>query len=147
MNFVGDRSMRNYIRHPSDIPIEFETIESVGADSEQLNNISEGGLSFNSSRPLHIDSILRIHFPFGSCGHDMRARVKWCKNINEHFEIGVQFLDEDDLFRLRMVEQVCHIEHYKRKVKRLEGRDLSGKDAAMEWIELFAGDFPQTVNK
>ena len=71
--------MRNYIRHPSDIPIEFEALESVGTGSEQLNNISHGGLSFNSSRSFTKGTILRIHFPFGSCGGDMRARVKWCK--------------------------------------------------------------------
>lgn len=139
--------MRNYIRHPSDIPIEFETVESLGTDSDLLKNISHGGLSFNSQRPLAKDSIVRIHFPFGNCGGDMRARVKWCKHADDHYEIGVQFLDAEDVFRIRMVEQVCHIEHYKRKVKRLEGREITGKQAAMEWIELFASDFPQSIEE
>jgi hypothetical protein len=42
-----------------------------------------------------------------------------------------------------MVEQVCHIEHYKNEVKRREGREISGEQAANEWIAKFAGNFPK----
>ena len=42
-----------------------------------------------------------------------------------------------------MVEQICYIEHYKREVLKNEGRILSGKDAALEWVKKNAADFPK----
>jgi phage tail tape-measure protein len=41
-----------------------------------------------------------------------------------------------------MVEQLCYIEQYKQMVKTLEDRNISGEEAAMEWIEKYAGEFP-----
>ena len=41
-----------------------------------------------------------------------------------------------------MVEQICHIEHYRIKVKENDGRDLNIEEAAQEWIEKYARDFP-----
>jgi len=58
------------------------------------------------------------------------------------FEIGIQFLDENDSFRVRMVEQICHIEQYKQEVFDKDGRQLSGEQAAVEWIQKYATDFP-----
>jgi hypothetical protein len=45
-----------------------------------------------------------------------------------------------------LVEQVCHIEQYKKEVFLKEGRLLSGDEAAAEWIEKFANQFPQNPN-
>ena len=41
-----------------------------------------------------------------------------------------------------MVEQICHIEHYKSEVLAREGRHLDGEQAAREWIQKFAHGFP-----
>ena len=41
-----------------------------------------------------------------------------------------------------MIEQVCYIENYRRKVKEEQGRELDSKQAAMEWIARNASDFP-----
>jgi hypothetical protein len=43
---------------------------------------------------------------------------------------------------VRMIEQLCYIDHYKQSVELNEGRTLTGEEAAMEWIEKFAGKFP-----
>jgi hypothetical protein len=59
------------------------------------------------------------------------------------YELGVTFLDAEDAFRARMVEQLCHIEDYRRSVMRTQGRELSLDEAATEWIEKFAEDFPE----
>ena len=61
----------------------------------------------------------------------------------DDFELGVEFLNADDAFRARMVEQVCYIENYKLTVFREEGRRLSLEEAAREWISKFASDFPE----
>ena len=41
-----------------------------------------------------------------------------------------------------MIEQICHIEHYRAEVEGKEGRELSSQEAAKEWISSYAGDFP-----
>ena len=56
--------------------------------------------------------------------------------------MGVSFVDPDDAFRTRMVEQICHIEHYKKEILEKEGRELTGEEAALEWIKRYAGRFP-----
>ena len=68
--------------------------------------------------------------------------MTWCRRHNEHYLIGVEFLDAQDDYRARMVEQICHIEHYKKEVLEREGRLLSGEQAAHEWIHKYAQDFP-----
>ena len=73
------------------------------------------------------------------------ARVAWCRKDNEHYEIGIEFLDRDEATSARIVEQVCHIEHYKQEVRESEGRDLSSEEAAREWIKRFAASFPKVI--
>ena len=46
----------------------------------------------------------------------------------------------DDEFSVRMVEQICRIEHY-RADQRAHGRILTSQQAAMEWIERYAEKF------
>jgi hypothetical protein len=41
-----------------------------------------------------------------------------------------------------MVEQVCHIKQYSKEILEKEGRKLSDEEAAVEWIEKYAKDFP-----
>ena len=40
-----------------------------------------------------------------------------------------------------MVEQVCHIESYLRRVREREGRSLTAEQAAREWIGSHAEGF------
>jgi uncharacterized Zn finger protein len=67
--------------------------------------------------------------------------VAWCHREAEGFVIGVVFTESSDIFRVRMIEQICHIEHYKAKVLATEGRRLDGEQAAREWIHKFADGF------
>jgi len=138
--------MRNYIRHPSDIPIDFQPEELAEAHSERLKNISQGGLAFHSATRLATGSIIRVKIPLVTPVFQAVGRVMWCHPKGDHFEIGIEFLDRDDAFRARMVEQLCHIEHYRQQVLVEQGRQLSSEQAAAEWIQHFAPDFPGTDN-
>jgi hypothetical protein len=70
------------------------------------------------------------------------ARIMWCRQENGAYVMGAAFIQQNDLFRARMVEQVCYIEHYRNEMRRSEGRDLTSEEAALEWIDLYAADFP-----
>jgi phage tail tape-measure protein len=68
--------------------------------------------------------------------------VIWCLAASDGYEVGVEFREVEDAYRARMVEQVCHIEHYRLWVKEVEGRDIDSEHAAKEWIGKFAEEFP-----
>ena len=136
--------MRSYIRHPSDIPIEYQTDEQTeGVGQERLHDISAGGLSFSSPRALKAGSLITLRITNVEPDFIARAQVAWCRAEGDGFVVGVAFAESSDLFRARMVEQVCHIEHYKAEVLAAEGRQIDGEQAAREWIQKFAMEFPR----
>lgn len=112
----------------------------------KLNNVSLGGLAFISPQPLTVDSDVKVCFPLLDEHHQLTGRVMWSKPVSQGFEIGLQFDDLDELYRLRMIEQICHIEHYRSEVQRQQGRTLSSEEAAKEWIVRYAGEFPSLKN-
>ncbi len=137
--------MRHSIRHPSDIPIEISTDELAEDQREAMNDISFGGLSFQSRDYIKAGTTIAIRIPFVEPPFETMAKVRWCrKRAGGHYDIGVAFPDREEAFRTRMVEQVCHIEHYKREVFEKEGRQLSGEEAAAEWISRYAATFPSS---
>ena len=146
-----NEDQRQYIRHPASIPIVCELAAPAGehanaanAVKEPLRNISLGGLCFRSDHPLNQGTTIVITIDLVRPVFQEEARVVWCRrNEDEGYNIGVQFLDHNTGSRARIVEQICHIEQYKRDVRDHEDRNLSGEDAALEWIHRYADDFPQ----
>jgi hypothetical protein len=134
--------MRSYIRHPSNVPIDFQLEELVAEGSDYLKNVSQGGLAFHSTVTLEPGTTIRIKIPLVSPVFYAIGKVTYCHPLEDKFEIGIQFLDNNDSFRARMVEQICHIEQYKREALEKDGRHLTGEQAAVEWIEKYASDFP-----
>ena len=46
--------MREYIRHPADIPIEFQQDSPSLSHNETMANISQGGLAFHTHTALAV---------------------------------------------------------------------------------------------
>ncbi|MDH5229280.1 MAG: PilZ domain-containing protein [Gammaproteobacteria bacterium] len=134
--------MRKYIRHPSDIPLVCEPDEGQ-ASQDTLSNISLGGLSFKTSHSISLGSRIVVKIPLIEPNFSAHGKVVWCESIENGFDIGVELSDQNEAFQARMIEQICHIEHYKREIEEKEGRVLSGEEAAREWIRRHAADFPQ----
>ena len=106
-----------------------------------------GGLCFRSKRYLEAGTKISIKIPLTTPVFEGMGVVAWCQPKAEQYEVGVQFIDEKTGFRARMVEQVCHIEHYKCEIREKEGRELTGEEAAIEWIRKYARDFPGIVKE
>lgn len=136
--------MRSFIRHPSDISIDFQLEELIVGGTDYLKNVSHGGLAFNAKTALTPGTTIRIRIPLVQPVFQAVGKVTWCHPQDTDFEIGIQFLDESDTFRARMVEQICHIEQYKQEIFEKDGRRLTGEQAAIEWIEKYAQEFPDT---
>ncbi|MEW5756281.1 MAG: PilZ domain-containing protein [Pseudomonadota bacterium] len=133
--------MRHYIRHPSEIPIQYR-IREQGQGDERLSNISRGGLSFYSKVPIEVGVDISLSFPLINGGVETHGRVVWCRSIERRYLVGVEFFDPSEAYNTRMVEQICYIEHYRQEVLASEGRNLSAEEAAKEWIEKYAEKFP-----
>lgn len=138
--------MRNYIRHPSDIPIELMIENSSSSDLEPLRDVSYGGLSFQSDENLPAGTVLHIRIDTVKPSFEADGIVVWCRFDSGQYTVGMEFCNKEDVFLVRMVEQICHIEHYKKEVETLEGRKLSSQEAALEWIAKYAGFFPNPGN-
>ena len=135
--------MRQFIRHPVDVPIEVRTDDAGPVSAFHTHDISAGGLAFVSGVPVDPGARIGIRIPYVQPAFEAQARVVWCHpNAEQGYELGVSFLDVQDAFHVRMVEQVCHIEDYRKGVLRTEGRELTAEEAAAEWIGKYAEAFP-----
>ena len=136
---------RHYIRHPVDIPITVQTVsESATANT---HNVSIGGLCFLSFKPIKIGSEVRVEINSVTPQFNATCEVAWCKRrkadeAEPSYEVGIKFISNDEAYRARMVQQVCHIEQFRRELSEQENRHVSRDEAAKLWIEQHAADFP-----
>jgi protein-tyrosine phosphatase len=139
---------RQFIRHPTEIPIELWCMAKSCRECKRLSNVSLGGLAFESGiNCWQPGTIIGIRIPQIDPSFKTTGRVVWChkKTIGFGFEIGVELTEPNDAFRTRMVEQICQIEHYRTTLE-LQGRKLNIEDAAIEWISYYAAEFPLFKN-
>jgi hypothetical protein len=134
--------MRLYIRHPSDVPIDYQLGDRDDTKRDQLSNYSEGGLCFVAKEHIEPGSEINFAIPIMPPQFHATGVVIWCRKEGDEYQVGVKFTEEETAYAVRMVEQLCYIEHYRQSVRESEGRLLSGEEAALEWIEKFADHFP-----
>ncbi len=127
---------------PLKITLDWVADENNSHPCEQLENVSLGGLAFKSPRALLIGQNISVSFPILNEHHSLNGQVVWNRKSGDSFEIGLQFDDPQALYRCRMIEQICHIQHYRHQVEQQEGRQISREQAASEWIARYAKDFP-----
>lgn len=135
--------MRNFIRHPADIPIKITKNESGDCYRQPLQDISIGGLRCRLNEPLAIGEEIKIIIDLVKPVLEISGRVVWCRAVDTAYELGIEYQGQEDVYRLRMVEQICHIEHYRKEIQIREGRNISSEEAAREWIVKFADGFPK----
>jgi len=138
---MAEGRRRAYIRHPSDIPIAIATTRDA-RNERALRDVSFGGLSCEFGAYVEPGTVIWVNIGLIKPPFRAKGRVVWCRNRTGGYELGVEFMDAEDAFRARMVEQICHIEQYRDRVRAREGRELSSEQAAREWIDRFAADFP-----
>jgi len=136
--------MRSFMRHPSSIPLEVVS-DPKSRYASRLRDVGLGGLSYHASEPRRPGETVRLRIPLIADDFEITARVAWCRPDDQGYLMGVAFLLAEDAYRTRMIEQLCHIEQYRLDVLDREGRRLDSQQAALEWIEKFAEDFPAPV--
>ena len=131
---------RTFIRHPIDMPIDVEPREGE-LYREELRNLSLGGVSFSAMEAWRQGTPVRITISCCRPSASMDGHVAWCEACGDHYEVGVAFEDSADAYRMRLVEQACHIQQYRLDQVVQQGRYLTLDEAAAEWIQQYAPYF------
>lgn len=135
---------KHYLRHPAEIPIQLRTqqqTQPLNRLNQQSRFYSAGGLSCLSESYITPGSTIEISITLSHPSLSASGHVIWCQQEQPGFLLGIGFDDPDEIYSVRMIEQICQIESYRLKQQRM-GRQLSSEQAAVEWIRLHAADFP-----
>lgn len=68
--------MRQFIRHPSDIPIKYNLGDVVTHTKDYLKDISQGGLSFSSKISIDPGSTIHIKIPIRNPAFSLEGELE-----------------------------------------------------------------------
>jgi hypothetical protein len=136
-----NEEMRQYVRHPSSIPIAYSLPNVTFEDVPHIRNISPSGLCFTASTRIEPDKIIHIKILLEGYDFEVEGIVIWCRDVeghpNEQYEVGVKFGTPRAELSVRMIEHLCYIEEYRQQVAKREGRMLTSNQATLEWLKKF----------
>jgi len=138
--------MRRFIHHPTEVPILITPEGSSDGDRASLCNIGDGVIACRLPHELPPGAPVTLSFPSLNQECSLMGRVVKCNRFATGFGVSILFKDAAETFKSKMVEQVCQIEHYRRKLLN-EGRALDRETAAHEWIELYSNRFSETLSR
>lgn len=133
------------IRHPIQIPIEVKPVVAKAGRRSTGHKATLPSLAFDFPYKLNVGTTVMVSIPSVQKGARVRGRVVWLIQTLRGYVVGMAFFNENEAFRMRMLEQICHIEAYRKKVELSEGRLLTREQAAAEWISCHAADFPGSL--
>ncbi len=132
-----------YIYHPTDIPTQISLCTKRNLSHNTASHSGKIGISVKTEHFYTLGTPLEVEISIQTPSFKASGHVSWCIPEKDGcFRTGIVFDDPDTAYAVRMIEQICHIEHYRKEVEQKEGRQLSSEDAAAEWIQHFAHDFP-----
>lgn len=136
-----DSNLEGFIHHPVDFPLSWRRIKKSKhlAEDVRPGNL---GLVFNSEKYIKPGTLLELSITLRGETQHFIGQVILVRNMEELFEIGVWFHTRDDAARVRIVEQICHIESYLKQKRHREGPFISKERVTQEWITRFASRFP-----
>lgn len=133
-----------FLHHANCRPIDCRPLAAQG-DAATVTagcEVSGFGLSFTTDKRLTPGNLVELTILVLDEPQRFVTRVMECRKHAKSYVAKVSFATEEDAFRARMAEQLCHIDAYRQSVQESEGRQLKSEDAAEEWIRKFASRFP-----
>ena len=132
-----------FIHHPAGFPLEFKRIWFSGFRTPAELESHDIGLLFECDRYLPPGAIIEIRIPLRAETECFRGRVVLLRHNGECYEIGLWVSCREDASRIRIVEQICHIESYLKQKKYSEGPyTINREQIAEEWIRRYADSVP-----
>lgn len=103
----------------------------------------EIGLMFDTVEYIRPGSVLEVTIPMPGEEARFRGRVVLVRNHGDYYQIGLWLKHAADASRMRIVEQICHIESYLKQRKFFDGPyNINRERLAAEWIAENAGSVP-----
>lgn len=134
--------LEGFIKHPERFPLKFRRLRFWQRSKIEVTQDSNIGLTFFSKEYQKPGSIIEVTIPTRNDIHNFIGKVIMVKESDDHYEIGIWLLNVEDGPKLRIVEQICHIELYLNDKRHKEGPFLSREKLTEEWISRFASSFP-----
>jgi len=134
--------LQGFIKHPERFPLKFRRLRFWQSSKIEINENSNIGLTFSSKEYQKPGSIIEVTIPTRKEIHHFMGKVVMIKESDEAYEIGIWLINAEDAPKLRIVEQICHIELYLNDKRYKEGPFLSKEKLTEEWISRFASSFP-----
>ncbi len=131
------RCPEHYLQHPDRIKLELLPIIPAPQWSDASLPL---GLSLLSIRLYAPGKWLRITAPGVDPELAINALVVDCKSLptgKSQYQLKLAFPDKEQLFKARMLEQLCQI-----SITQEDAPDEDAEKLALEWIESEAAHFP-----
>ena len=141
VNFESE-TLVGFIKHPERFPIQFRRLRFWERAKIETSKTSNIGLTFCSTEYQKPGSIIEVTIPTRKETHQFLGKTVMVKETDNNFEIGIWLLNAEDSPKLRIVEQICHIELYLNDKRYKEGPFLSKEKLTEEWISRYASSFP-----
>jgi hypothetical protein len=140
---MSTMSEHGFIEHPCDQPLSLRRIKTAGKNFNSDHYHVCGGISLITRQTFKPGTIIEIRTRIRGEATSFKGRILWIKEYKGRTsQLGVVFEDTEQAYMARMIEQLCYIEHYRRK-QYSEGRRLATHEAANEWIARHSHCFPQ----
>ena len=132
-----------FVHHPCGFPLDYKRLWFSSGDRLDAEGAGNFGLIFESDEHVPVGASLEVIIPLRNELEHFRGKVVLVRQAGDCYEIGVWFPCRADASRVRIVEQICHIEAYLRHKKFSEGPyNLNRERLAEEWISRNAAGVP-----
>ena len=134
-----------FIYHPSGFPLEFKRLWFGDKLADVENEQGKLGVIFQSEKYFKPGVTVEIVIPLRGELEKFRGKVVLVRSTEDYYEIGLWLYHQADCSRVRIVEQICHIETYLQQKKYKEGPyNLNRDRVAKEWISKYASSVPSS---
>jgi hypothetical protein len=139
-----DSNLEGFIHHPAAFPLTWRRVRRLKWKKSSASEVQPAniGLCFGSEKYIKPGTELELEITLRGEIQKFTGRVILVKNLGECFDIGVWLSTKEAAGRIRIVEQICHIEAYLKHKRHYEGPFVSPERVAQEWISRFASSFP-----
>jgi hypothetical protein len=134
--------LEGFIKHPERFPLKFKRLRFWQSSKIEVDQDSNVGLTFFSKEYQKPGNIIEVTIPTRKEIHHFIGKVVMVKEADDNYEIGLWLVNAEDGPKLRIVEQICHIELYLNDKRYKEGPFISREKLTEEWITRFASGFP-----
>lgn len=125
---------QRYLQHPDQIELKLLPLDTTPPDPCTLLPL---GLSLTTNAPHACGEWLRINAPMLASDLHISALVTDCIREGKRYTLKLAFLTQEQLFKARMLEQLCQITLYQRNAPAEES-----EKRALDWIAHQAAHFP-----